>query len=230
MTTENPSKEYTAAFFIVPSSVMNLPNLSISFLKFFETIFQFWNHDKQCFLSNEAIMKRTGIKSRSTIDLAFKYFEKHGEMERIFEGSKRYIVQKILKVEFESVDNSNQNSTNIVIPLDASSAPTRCIETLPLDASRHNTNNINTKNLIKSFYENQKSKNEQKPAWAAMKNEKAHIERNKEFKKAVIPEEIKEIAIANKLPDQKDNSQQQEAVRILGKKLDRDVNNFKERE
>lgn len=105
--------EYKAAFFIVPSRILELPDLQLSYLKVYETIFQFWNHGKQCYLKNEVIMERTGIKSPSTIKDAFLYFEKHNELKRVFKGARRYLIQPELKIEIEKdpVDNFKEDSS-----------------------------------------------------------------------------------------------------------------------
>jgi len=86
---------YEQTFFIVPSRILDLPNITLQLVRFYETIFQFWNKGKNCFLSNELIKERTGMKSDSTVSDAFQYFEENKEMKRIYKGSKRYIVQTL---------------------------------------------------------------------------------------------------------------------------------------
>jgi len=100
--------QYESAFFVIPSRIMNLPNLTLSFLKIYETIFQFWNHGRDCYLSNLMIMKRTGINSESTIRKAFMFFEKHNELIRVYEGTNRYLKQpqKMVKIDPDGVEES----------------------------------------------------------------------------------------------------------------------------
>lgn len=145
---------YKSAFFIVPSRILELPDLTLAFLKFYETIFQFWNHGQKCYLSNDSIMERTGIKSKSTIDDAFNYFEKHNEMKRVYKTNKRYIVQPTRAIETdpdpnEPVDNFDKNSTKTSQPLAPASGGSRSSEWEGLAPARHNNNKLNNKNIIK---------------------------------------------------------------------------------
>lgn len=141
------SSIYQAAFFIVPSRIMNLPGLTMSFLKIYETIFQFWNHGKNCYLSNAVIMERTGISSESTLRDAFMYFEKHGELIRKNIANKRYFVQPERSVEIETaVDNSSSNSSISVQGVDSARGGRRQSDGGGVDAATHNKKKINSKN------------------------------------------------------------------------------------
>lgn len=93
---------YEETFYIIPRYIRKLEGITLTFLDFFETIFQFWNKGKSCFLSNALIKKRAGIKSDSTINDAFKFFEKQGVMKRIQKDGRRYIVPVISKIETDS--------------------------------------------------------------------------------------------------------------------------------
>jgi hypothetical protein len=79
-------------FYITPYFIRELPGMTLALLDFYETIFEFWNRGEPCFLSNEKIMELTGIKSLSTINEAFQYFEKHNVMKRVFEDNRRCVV------------------------------------------------------------------------------------------------------------------------------------------
>jgi hypothetical protein len=91
-------QNYKPSFFVVPFHITELPDITFAFLKFYETIFQFWNKGLNCFLSNSIIMERTGIKSISTINDAFQFFEKHNEMRREVQNGQRYIIQPERKI------------------------------------------------------------------------------------------------------------------------------------
>lgn len=93
--------EYKAAFFIVPARIMKLPNLTFAFLRIYETIFQFWNHDRPCVLKNETIMERAEICSLTTLREAFVYFESHGEMRRETKKGQRYFIQPTRYISIE---------------------------------------------------------------------------------------------------------------------------------
>lgn len=153
--------EYKAAFFIVPARIMNLPGLTLSFLKFYETIFQFWNHRKNCHLSNASLKERTGITSSSTIQEAFEFFAHHNEMLRIVKNGHRYIEQPPQSVEFDySNDEDNdqelnkKSAQNPVTPLAVARPPSRCSETPPLAVARHNNKKLNKKNINKERTKN----------------------------------------------------------------------------
>lgn len=93
--------EYRETWFIVPSSILDLPNLKLCHLKVFETIFQFWNKSRKCFLSNPEISRRTGV-AITQVKEAIAYFEGHKELERVQIGMKRYLRQPHKAVEIPS--------------------------------------------------------------------------------------------------------------------------------
>lgn len=91
---------YTSAFFIVPSYILDIPGLTLGFLRVYESIFQFWNHNKTCFLSEKALIARTALK-RTQIYEALAFFERHGEVKRVRKGLKRYLLrpEKIIETD-----------------------------------------------------------------------------------------------------------------------------------
>lgn len=92
------NEDYKETWFIVPRSILDLPNLKLCHLKVFETIFQFWNKNRKCYLSNPEIHRRTGVAITQVKD-AIAFFEKHKELERIQIGMKRYLMQPLKVVE-----------------------------------------------------------------------------------------------------------------------------------
>lgn len=175
--------DYVQAFFTIPYRIMQLPDLTIQLLKFYETVFHFWHTGNQCFLKNDALKDRAHMKSDSTVANAFQYFEKHGEMKRVMKGNRRYIVQPVRALETDSVDNSAENSSNSNQGLAAAREGSRSSEGEGLAAARHNNNNINNINLKKSScdkseekkhkavdkIEDWKESNHKKQSWAAKK-------------------------------------------------------------
>ena len=91
---------YTSAFFIVPSYILDIPGLTLGYLRVYESIFQFWNHNKTCFLSEKALIERTTLK-RTQIYEALAFFERHGEVKRVRKGMKRYLIrpEKIIETD-----------------------------------------------------------------------------------------------------------------------------------
>lgn len=152
--------DYKSAFFVVPSRILDLPNITLAQLRVYETIFQFINHGKPCFLSNEMIKERTGILSYSTINQAFNFFELHGELKRVLKDGKRYFVQPSRHI---SVENDQPVDKPIALPI----PPYRSTDTPPIGTPIHNINNLNSKNINKSFCKNdeRKKSNEQKHEW-----------------------------------------------------------------
>jgi hypothetical protein len=165
MSNEKTTTEvYQSVFFIVPTRIMNLPGLTLAYLKIYETIFQFWNNKKPCYLSNEAICLRTGINSESTVREAFMFFEKHNELKRQVKGNKRYLIQptQFIEIENEVVDNSPKNSTNFSQGVDAATGGRRQSDGQGVDAATHKNNNLSFNNINKSFYI-EKAKSVDKP-------------------------------------------------------------------
>ena len=101
---------YQAAFFIVPSYILDLPGLTLAFLKVYETIFQFWNHRKPCFLSLKAICERTHL-SNSQVCEALNFFEKNGELIRRKKGRKRYLVQPERSIQEDCPELNHESAT-----------------------------------------------------------------------------------------------------------------------
>jgi hypothetical protein len=96
-------EEYKETWFIVPRSILDIPNLKLCHLKVFETIFQFWNKNRKCFLSNPEISRRTGI-AITQVKQAILFFEQHKELERIQIGLKRYLMQPLKIVEIPGLE------------------------------------------------------------------------------------------------------------------------------
>jgi hypothetical protein len=137
--------EYKAVWFIVPSYILDLPNIEFSYLRIFETIFQFWNHQKPCFLSNEELMNRSKIKSKGTIIKAFTYFEAHNILKRVFKNNgKRYLIQPEKRIE---IDQDNVDNYEKGVP--AGIGGGSCRNTMGVPVGTHNKKKYNTKNLKK---------------------------------------------------------------------------------
>lgn len=101
MTGQN-SNTYEETFYIIPRYIRQLEGMTLTYLDFYETIYQFWNKNKACFLSNSVIKQRTGIMADSRINMAFQFFEKHGVMKRIYKEGKRFIVPIFCEVETDA--------------------------------------------------------------------------------------------------------------------------------
>ena len=131
---QNQSPEYKSVFKIIPTHIWDLDDLTFGALKFYQTIFEFWHAGRDCYLSNSAIMKRTGIKSSAKISTCFKYFEKKGLMKRALIEGKRYILQPRSKIECEPLPEETDTDA---LSLEGD-PPSQCSETPPLSAVRHN--------------------------------------------------------------------------------------------
>ena len=98
------SNNYKETWFVVPSYILDLPGLTLGYLKVYETIFQFLNKNLPCYLNNETIASRTNLEIRQ-VQYAIEFFEKAGELLRITKGKKRYITRQIRLVEIDSTEN-----------------------------------------------------------------------------------------------------------------------------
>ena len=111
------SNTYEETFYIIPRYIRKLPDITLAYLDIYETIFQFWNKNKACFLGEESLCERTGYQRR-IIYKALAFFEAHNELERIRKNGKRYLVRpmKIIETDCEFNDEKviHIDSTEIV--------------------------------------------------------------------------------------------------------------------
>lgn len=142
---------YTPAFFIVPYRIYKLPGITMAFLSIYQTIFEFWNNGKDCYLSNGAILERTGVASEGTLREAFIFFEKHGELERKKIGKRRYLIQPQRKIEIEPVDNSDDDRSKNSQPVAKSTDDRRKIDGMTVAKSTHKNNKLNVININKTY-------------------------------------------------------------------------------
>ncbi len=70
----NNSKQYEDTFYIIPRYIRKIPGLTLAFLDVYETMFQFWNKGRDCFLTNSTISERTGHEVRQ-IQYALSFLE-----------------------------------------------------------------------------------------------------------------------------------------------------------
>lgn len=151
---------------MVPYRIRKLPGMTLALLDFYETVFEFWNNNEQCWLSNSALMERANIKSISTIQEAFQYFEKHGEMKRVVKNGKRYLIQPSRAIQCDpdiepsqSVDNSKKDSSKCDQGIAPAIGGYRHSDSGGIATAIHNNNKLNINKLNKSFCENDQKTN-----------------------------------------------------------------------
>lgn len=88
----NNKAPYEETFFIIPAYILDLPGMSLGYLKVYWTFFQFWNKRLPCFLSNPAIAQRTKLQL-TQVKAALAYFEENGELIRENRGNKRWLIK-----------------------------------------------------------------------------------------------------------------------------------------
>ncbi len=110
---------YQAAFFIVPNYILNIAGLTLGYLKVYETIFQFWNHNQNCFLSEKALCERTQL-GRTQVYEALTFFEKKSLLIRKQINGRRYLIQPEKKIETDCENN-----------LPVSAKPDDCTKNIP---------------------------------------------------------------------------------------------------
>lgn len=98
---------YNQNFFITPFYIANLPGMTLSYLRVYEIIFQFWNKGRTCFLSNPTIHERTGV-CLTQIKEALNFFENLGELKRVTKGTRRYLIQPERAIEHDCPENEQQ--------------------------------------------------------------------------------------------------------------------------
>lgn len=191
------AEAYSSPFFTIPSRILDIPNITLQLLRFYETIFQFWHHGKNCYLSNEMIKERTGISSTSSISKAFQFFEEAKEMYRVYLDGKRFIVQPSHSIALpddspEKVSNDPKASDPLSLQRDP---PSRCSETPPLATARHNKNNLNNK-------KNNKNSCPSDDLWTDFKQiypRRKDTHKAKKIFLKLTPEEQREVLVALRL-------------------------------
>ncbi len=105
------SDQYEETYYIVPTYIRKLPGMTLGYMDVYAVMFQFWNKGRPCFLSNGAFVSRTGYKTRY-IQEAFSYFEGLGELKRIEQGNKRYLVKpiSIIETDIETISQPEANN------------------------------------------------------------------------------------------------------------------------
>jgi hypothetical protein len=102
--TSSINNTYSSAFFIVPSYILDLQGLTLGFLRVYEAIFQFWNHNKACFLAEKGLIEKSGLK-RTQVYEALSFFERHGEIKRVRKGTKRFLIRPEKIIETDCTEN-----------------------------------------------------------------------------------------------------------------------------
>lgn len=141
---------YKSDFFTVPRRIIDLPGLQLSFLKVYYEIFRLFNNGLDCFLGNEELMERTGVKSQSTIREALAFFEDKGILQRKIINGKRYIIQPERKIELSTeLYNilTNEYRQNDAQGVAKSTGGRRQVDAQGVAKSTHNNNHINNKNI-----------------------------------------------------------------------------------
>jgi len=99
------NKDYQDTFYIIPRYIRHLHGMTLAYLDIYETIFQFWNKNKTCFLGEDALCERTGYK-RAVIYKALSFFESHNELKRVKKNGKRYLIkpEKIIETDCSEIE------------------------------------------------------------------------------------------------------------------------------
>lgn len=146
------SNTYEETFYIIPRYIRKLPDITLAYLDIYETIFQFWNKNKACFLGEESLCERTGYQRR-IIYKALAFFEAHNELERIRKNGKRYLMRPMKIIETDCEFNDEK-----VIHIDSTEIVPTCTTMHPNVHNRalstcttvhHNIKNLNKENNIK---------------------------------------------------------------------------------
>lgn len=83
-------------FFTIPRRILEIPNISIQRIQFFEIVWGFAYSNKPCFISNEEIAKRLNIplSQKQRVNKLIKFFEDAGELKREYrtlkDGQKKH--------------------------------------------------------------------------------------------------------------------------------------------
>ena len=180
-------EKYKETWFIVPRYISELPGITLSYLKVYDTMFQFWNKNLTCFLSNTAITERTGVMDRE-IFRALNFFEINNCLERKQIGLKRYLIQPKNKIETDGEDITQDRQLGHP-PLTIGSPPPdpivihniknlnketkQDLDLKPLSDSKKSPDEYHGNNLFMQFYQNYPRKEKPKEAFKAFLKLKA---------------------------------------------------------
>lgn len=90
-TTGEFKKPYKEKFFIIPMDVHEMDGMTYSYAKVYQAIFQFWNKDRECWLSEKALCDRTGL-GKAQVYKALTFFESGNKLIREYRDGRRYLV------------------------------------------------------------------------------------------------------------------------------------------
>lgn len=136
-TSNADSKHYQDTFYLIPRYIRHLPGITLAYLDIYETIFQFWNKNKDCYLGEEALCERTGYK-RAVVYKALSFFEKHIELKRVKLNGKRYLVKPEKIIETDCLEEEQTSAT-----VESNVYSRRLLTSTTVD---HNIKNINKEN------------------------------------------------------------------------------------
>ena len=86
------SKHYEETFYIVPTYIRKLPDITLGYMDVYSIMFQFWNKGLECYMDNKEFIIRTGYTKQYLAE-AFRFFESFNELKRLVIGKKRYLIQ-----------------------------------------------------------------------------------------------------------------------------------------
>ncbi len=151
-------------FFIVPTHILELEGLTLGYLKVFESMFQFWHHNRACFLSTQSLSKRTGLKPRQVF-YALEWLESKNIIKRVISKGKRHFEPVYNHVEIEDGSNVIQECTAVHDTVH-SSALSLCTPV------HHNIKNLNKENNINTIADSSNTASETKVLSKTKKNYK----------------------------------------------------------
>lgn len=181
----------------LPNHILYIKGVQLSYIKVFVHIFNLWQAEKPCFLSNPELARRTQLHE-DTVREAIKFFEKNNILKRIQKLGKRYLVQKTQYVEIEVNDGFENFSTNNdqSTELDPPGYGVRPPQGTELDPHNIKYNNKYNKSSCERSKKDQKAENQKRHDWADSKDqlarEQKHIEEHEGYKWTPISQEFKD--------------------------------------
>ena len=171
----------------LPNHILYLEGVQLSYIKVFVHIFNLWQCDKPCFLSNPELVKRTNLHL-DTVKSALQFFEKKNIFKSVKTVKKCYLQKTPKAVDFQrdSVDNLPVNCSNIARggELDPPPGGVRPPHQAELDPHNIKTNIKYNKSFCSS---NDKKINNQKPSSGFSSVESQSNSYNPESMNKIVP-------------------------------------------
>lgn len=95
---DSNASPYTETCFIVPRDIIEMEGITFSYVRVYETMYQFWKQGLNVYMSQVALMERTNLSNKQVYQ-ALKFFEDNGKLVRRYVNGKRCLIRPEISIE-----------------------------------------------------------------------------------------------------------------------------------